>query len=98
MTPEIEAAMKRVADYFMLHYRVRLEDLNILDTPGYWQDKEPHQHPSHPIHGCLFCKGPFKATYTYEDPTQDLKTGRFLSPHRTWKMILGFQRAQEATA
>lgn len=84
---DVQEAMKQVVDYFELHYRVSLEDLEISDVRGNWRDKEPHQHPNHPIHGFLFCEGPFKATYSYTDNTRDWKTGRFSSPYRTWKLI-----------
>ena len=87
MASELEQALRRVADHFRYIYRVELQDLDISDTPGYWRDKELHQHPNHPLHGFMFCEGPFKATYYYEDGTRDLKTGRFLSPHQTWRLI-----------
>jgi hypothetical protein len=62
-----------------------LDAMDTTDTPGYWQDKEPRMHHGHPLHGCLGCSGPFKATYTYFDTRRE--NGRFASPTRSWRVI-----------
>lgn len=76
---------RRVDAHMRLHYRVSLDDLEQTDTPGYWRDKEPKMHPGHPLHSCLFCDGPFRATYTYFDPPR--VGGRFASTTRTWAAL-----------
>ncbi|WP_414041497.1 hypothetical protein ACJU26_05395 [Acidithiobacillus sp. M4-SHS-6] len=83
---DMDALKKRVDAHMRLHYQVSLDDLEIGDVPGYWQDKEPKIHAGHPLHGCLFCEGPFVATYTYFDHWKD-RRGRFASPTRTWKAL-----------
>ena len=84
---DFKIARKKVEQYFNLHYGVSLSDLEITETPGYWRDKKAKIHPGHPLHGCLFCEGPFKATYYYSDSGRCCKTGKFLSPHRTWRIL-----------
>jgi len=69
------------------HYRVSLNDLEQATTPGYWQDKEAKIHTGHPLHGCMGCSGPFKATYTYFDSPRI--NGRFASRTRTWQALRG---------
>jgi hypothetical protein len=81
----IAALARRVDAHMRLHYRVSLFDLEQTDTPGYWRDKEPKMHPGHPLHSCLGCGGPFRATYTYFDPPR--VGGRFASPTRTWAAL-----------
>lgn len=76
---------RRVDAHMRLRYRVSLHDLEQTETPGYWQDKEPNMHPGHPLHGCIFCDGPFRATYTYFDPPR--VSGRFASRARTWAAL-----------
>ncbi len=72
--------------HMRLKYRVPLAEMEIADTPGYWRDREPKTHPGHPLHGCLGCQGPFRATYTFHDPPRD-KRGRLASTTRTWKAL-----------
>jgi hypothetical protein len=68
-----------------IHYRKGLDEMEISDVPGYWRDKQPQMHTGHPLHGCLGCSGPFRATYTYFDaPRRD---GRFASRTRTWAIL-----------
>ncbi len=74
---KIKEAKEKVREYFWLHYNVRLDDLEITSTPGYWQDKNPTKY----IYG-----RPIKATYAYFDPRRD-KKGRFASPYRTWRIL-----------
>ncbi len=81
----IEDLKRKVNDHMIRHYRVSLDDLEQTDTPGYWQDKEAKMHPGYPLHGCLGCDGPFRATYTYYDSSR--VNGRFASPTRTWKRL-----------
>lgn len=85
------AELSRLVDTHMrLRYRVSLDDLEITDIPGYWQDKEPKPHPGHPLHSCMFCGGPFRATYTYFDSP---RIGwRFASTTRTWAALRATQR------
>jgi len=83
---DVIEAMERVRSHMRIYHNVELDDLEITDVPGYWQDKEPQMHPGHPLHRCLFCDGPFRATYRYLDPTRDSK-GRFSSPYRTWRLL-----------
>lgn len=79
---------RRVDAHMRLRYQVSLDDLQQTDTPGYWQDKEPKTHHGHPLHSCLGCDGPFRATYTYFDPPRT--GGRFSSTTRTWAALRGF--------
>lgn len=76
---------KSVDDWMRRRYGIGLDQMRITDTPGYWQDKRPKVHPSHPLHSCLGCQGPFKATYTYFDSRRE--NGRFVSPTRSWKIL-----------
>lgn len=84
-TDNLERLRQRVTAHMLLHYRVRLDDLEISDVPGYWRDKEPKIHPGHPLHGCLFNSGPFQATYTFFDEPR--LNGRFASRTRTWRAL-----------
>lgn len=79
-------ASKRVDAHMQLHYRTKLNDMEITDTPGYWRDKKPKAHRGHPIHSCIGCEGPFKATYTYFDYPRD-SHGRFTNITKTWRII-----------
>lgn len=76
---------QRVDQYMRLKYRMPLSEMEITSTPGYWQDKEPRMHRGHPMHSCLFCDGPFRATYTYFDTPR--VNGKFASPTRTWQAM-----------
>jgi hypothetical protein len=82
----IEILQKKVSEYFKWKYSINLKDLDITDTPGYWRDKETKMHPGHPLHGCMFCDGPFKATYTYYDNFRGLD-GKYQSRTSTWRKI-----------
>lgn len=75
----------RVAAHMRTRYGVDMADIEIADTPGYWRDKQPRMHPGHPLHGCVGCAGPFRATYTYFDAPR--LGGRFASPTRTWAAL-----------
>lgn len=90
MDKELEEAIERVRWRFKHKYNVDLKDLEITDSRGYWRDKEEKMHYGHPLHSCLFCSGPFKASYRFHDysdaSSRDSK-GRWLSPYRTWKLI-----------
>jgi hypothetical protein len=74
-----------VDSHMRLHYRKGLDEMEISDVPGYWRDREPKMHTGHPLHGCLGCSGPFRATYTYYDSPR--RYGRFASRTRTWKIL-----------
>lgn len=76
---------QRVDNAMRLRYRIGLDAMEITDTPGYWQDKQPRLHPGHPLHGCLGCSGPFKATYSYFDTGRE--RGKFVSPTKSWLKI-----------
>lgn len=79
-----------LVDFHMrLHYGKGLDEMEISDVPGYWRDKEPQMHTGHPLHGCLGCSGPFRATYTYYDPPR--RDGRFASRTRTWEILANDQ-------
>ena len=75
----------RVERHMLMKYRVKMDEIEITDTPGYWQGKEAKMHPGHPLHGCIGCNGPFRATYTYFDPPRE--KGKFASPTRTWAVL-----------
>jgi hypothetical protein len=79
--------MEKVRQHMKMKYRVDLDDLEISNVPGYWRDKKPKIHPGHPLHRCIGCDGPFRATYTYHDNPRDYTTGRFASIYRTWRKI-----------
>ena len=84
------AAVRRVVDAHMrLYYRIPLADMAITDVPGYWRDREAMLHKGRPMNGCLFCGGPFKASYQYLDRPRDAITGRFASPYRSWRVLGG---------
>ena len=67
-TEDVIKAMERVRSHMLMYYNVDLDDLEITHVPGYWQDKEPKMHPGHPLHGCLFCEGPFWLWQSKIDP------------------------------
>jgi hypothetical protein len=77
--------IKRVDSWMRIKYGIGLDAMQITDTPGYWQDREPRLHPGHQLHGCIGCSGPFKATYTYFDTGRE--GGRFVSPTKSWRFI-----------
>lgn len=85
--PSTETGPSRVDAHMRLHYHKSLADMVPSDGQGYWRDNEAMVHPGHPLHGCLFCAGPFKATYQYLDPARDAITGRFASPYRSWRVL-----------
>lgn len=82
---DLAVTRERVDSFFQMKYGVSLLDLDICDTPGYWQDKTAKHHPGHPLHSCLFCSGKFRATYTYHDSNRE--NGRWASRYRTWRII-----------
>ena len=95
MKEAIERVRERVREHMKRKYRVDLDDLEISDSPGYWQDKEPKMHKDHPLHSCLGCDGaPFIATYTYHDHPRDHATGKFASSYRTWRIMFNCARRQ----
>lgn len=77
--------IQRVDSWMRFKYGIGLDQMEIAHTPGYWQDKEPRIHPGHPLHRCIGCSGPFKATYKYFDTGRE--NGRFVSPTRSWRII-----------
>jgi hypothetical protein len=79
-------AHRRVADNFKLRYGVELDDLEISEVPGYWHDKTAKHHKGHPLHSCIGCDAPFKATYAYFDNIKGVD-GKFQSPHKTWMLL-----------
>ena len=94
MKEAIERVRERVREHMKRKYHVDLDDLEISDVPGYWKDKEPLMHKGHPLHSCLGCDGPLRATYTYHDHPRDHATGKFVSPYRTWRIIFNHARRQ----
>ena len=83
---ELKEVKERVRRYMKRRYNVDLDDLEITSTPGYWQDRRPQKHSGHPLHGYLFCEGPFRATYTYFDSARDAN-GRYADRYRTWRLL-----------
>ena len=84
---DVEAVRRVVDAHMRLHYRKPLADMDISDVPGYWRDREAIVHKGHPLNGCLFCGGPFKASYRYLDQPRNQFTGRFASPYRSWRVL-----------
>lgn len=85
-------AAQRVDAHFRLYYRRPLDEYEITDTPGYWQRKEPcggrGNCSSVEAHMSWGWENGFRHTATYYDPqTRDPATGRWLSPHRTWREL-----------
>jgi hypothetical protein len=67
------------------YYGKSLSELEISDVPGYWIDKELKIYKGHPLHSCLGCSGPFKATYAFFDEPRI--NGKFASRTRTWRSL-----------
>lgn len=90
-TPTGAELIAMVDESMRRRYHKSLDEMNISTTPGYWEDKEPEEHPHHPmrIHGVVGVPSKFKATYTYFDFPRD--GGKFSSPTRTWKIIQSLQ-------
>lgn len=82
---DLDSIRQTVEMSMRIRYRVSLDDLEITEVPGYWRDRVPKMHPGHPLHSCLFCDGPFRATYTYSDSNR--VGGRFASPTRSWAAL-----------
>ena len=91
---ELTGAYIRVQWHMWLRYKVTMDDIEITDVPGYWRDREAKMHPGHPLHSCIGCDGPFKATYTFFDSAR--VGGRFASPTRTWRMIYEHKKERDA--
>ena len=87
----------RVDESMKLRYRKSLSEMEISDVPGYWRDKEAQMHQGHPLHMCVGCDGPFKATYTYLDHCKDEK-GRFQSIYKSWKELKEQKYKEEVNA
>ncbi len=85
VSEDLKIVIERVNFWMRIMYGVSLDDVEITDTPGYWQDKEPKIHKGHPLHSCIGCSGPFKASYTYFDSGRE--NGRFVSTTRSWRLI-----------
>lgn len=75
--------------HLRIYYKLKPEDVEPTETPGYWQIKEPcggqRGECSHPLHGFIGCEGSLHHTVSYRDSYRDHKTGRFVSQFRTWK-------------
>ena len=80
-----QEAYDRVDFWMRTKYRRSLSEMEITDTPGYWRDCEAQIHEGHPLHSCIGCDGPFKATYTYFDEPR--AHGRFASTTRSWRLL-----------
>ena len=78
MPKTAEVVVQRVDSWMRIKYGIGLDAMDITDTPGYWQD-------GHPLHGCMGCSEPFKATYRYFDT--GCENGRFVSPTKSWRTI-----------
>lgn len=90
MQKSVEEIREQVDRSMRQRYRIGLDEMVTTSTPGYWQDKEPKLHIGHPLHNCMFCDGPFKATYTFFD--EGRLNGRFVSPTASWKAIRESER------
>jgi len=84
---ELKNAKKRVNEYFLLHYKKKIEQLEISNVPGYWIDKKYCENCKHPLHGFLFNESPLKHSYFYVQHEFRDKKGKFISPHKDWKTI-----------
>jgi hypothetical protein len=81
----LDEIRQRVDAYMRSRYRIGLDEIEITDVPGYWQDREPRLHPGHPLHGTAGNQGAFRATYTYYDSHR--MNGRYASNTRSWRAI-----------
>jgi hypothetical protein len=84
-TMTLDEIRQRVDAHMRRQYHIGLDEMEITDTPGYWQDREPKMHPGHPLHDTVGNQGPFQATYTYHDSPR--LNGRYASNTRSWRAI-----------
>ena len=87
---DLAEARRRVADHFLWAYRTTLDEVEIMDTPGYWQKKKPCGGwaggcPS-PLHGFEFNEKGIRHTLTFTEHGVR-ERGRWVSPYRAWRLI-----------
>lgn len=87
---DLDSIRRAVEMSMRIRYRVSLDDLEITEAPGYWQDRVGKVHPGHMLPSCCLCAGPVLSTYTYFDSNR--VGGRFASPTRSWAAL---KRAEE---
>lgn len=84
------SAHELVDGYFRLYYRKPLAAMEITETRGYWQSKEPCDPAtcqSAAVHGAFGWEGPIKHTYRFVEPGVRHADGRFDSPYRAWRAL-----------
>lgn len=78
-----------LAQYLRWYHDADMSDFTPIESPGYWQRKEPcgcrGKCSSVAYHGCWGFEGPTHHTIHYQDPDYRDARGRFLSPYRTWR-------------
>jgi hypothetical protein len=87
---KIVKARQIVNSHFNLYYNCTIDDVDILDTPGYWRRKQPCGGVGKcycQIHGFMFNEAPMRHTVTYFDKPYDYQTHRFTSPYATWRLL-----------
>ena len=88
---EIEEAIENLKRYLSIYYpHITIDDLTITESRGYFRMKKKCGGKSvcnNMIHTCLFNEGGIHHTISFTDDGRDYKTGRFLSPYRTWDCI-----------
>ena len=88
---KIEEALENLKMYLSIYYpNITIDDLVITDSKGYFRMKKKCGGKgvcNNMIHSCLFNEGGIQHTIYFTDDTKDCKTGRFLSPYRTWNCI-----------
>lgn len=80
-----EQAKRNLASYLGTYYKLTLDEVETIDTPGYWRIKKPCGgvgQCKNLIHSCVGNEGPMQHTIQYRDSRRE--NGRFVSPYRTW--------------
>lgn len=88
---EVEDALENLKNYLRIyHPHVIIDDLVITDSKGYFRMKKKcggRGVCKQPIHDFMFNEGGTHHTISFYDNTRDYRTGKFLSPYRTWNCI-----------
>ena len=86
-----EEAREMVERSWLFPYRgLTLADVEILDSPGYWEIKEPcggRGACSSPVHQAFGWDAPVKHTVTFTEHGRRDERGRFVSPYRAWRIL-----------